>query len=151
MSVLQKILVILAATGLPVAAVNAADSAEAAHPDSGFASSVANSYSFADIANLPAGAERLILSGGASGPSAVGSVPELSPIDHSAPLMAVASTANGVLDDLSAYSSGETNMGVDSRAGILFSTEKIPEPSGWMLLICGLAVAGFMARRKRGD
>ena len=31
-----------------------------------------------------------------------------------------------------------------------FSVAAIPEPAEWMLLLCGLVVAGFMARRKIG-
>jgi len=36
------------------------------------------------------------------------------------------------------------------RAEQLFSVARLPEPRGWMLLLAGLALAGWVARRRLG-
>lgn len=130
--------------------VGNADSAAPASRGSRLPSSVPASYSFADIVNLRAGTEPFRLSDGALERISDGTLSELSRINHSAPARTgVISTLNGAFEDLSGHSSVAPAAGSNSGAGILFPTEGIPDPSGWMLLLCGLLVAGFMARRRR--
>jgi len=155
MSFLERVLVILATTGVPGNAgagaagpAQDADSAQAAHHVSGAASFVPT-YSFADIVNLPAGAEQRLLSSADFGRTPEGQASELFRINHATAVLPVASALNGAFDELSAHPSGTGVAGLNSRAGVLIPIDEIPEPSGWMLMLCGLAVAGFMARRKR--
>jgi MYXO-CTERM domain-containing protein len=124
----------------------AAERAAAADQGAGFSPSVPASYSFADIVNLPAGAEHRLLSGGEdtlSGPSRVNHSTSARP--------SMVSSLDGAFDDLPANSSGVRPAVPNSTAEILFPTDEIPAPSGWMLLLSGLALAGFMARRRGGS
>jgi len=132
-----------------------------------FASSILGSYPFAEIADLPAGAERLLLEGDSVGGALAGAWLEVSSVDLPAPaslagantggsFVSVVSNRNDAFDDPSAgevpaaYPSGPGTAGWNSGAVFPFPIDEIPEPSSWMLLLCGLAAAAFMARRKRG-
>ena len=124
-------------------------------------------YSFAEIADLPAGAEHRLLAGDAFQPlpdmtlaglsSATAAAPAQPARAHvAAPPKGSVLTLNAATDDLPGVAAGEDFSAAgakpaDSRAGALlpFSTMEIPEPGDWMMLLCVVAVAGFMARRKR--
>lgn len=116
-----------------------------------FSTSVPASHSFADIANLPAGAGRRLLPGGVPGPIPEESLFALSRINHPAPARPyVISNLDGAFEDLSGQDSTAPATGANARPGILFPADVIPDPSDSMLLLCGLLVAGFIARRRRG-
>jgi hypothetical protein len=136
-------------------------------PHSAFVDS--NRYSFADIANLPAGEESRWLTRDASRPLAQMTLTELSSAAEAAQAMPARPagvhvagsptgsvlTLNGVGHDLPVGVGAEDfsdsgSKAANSQAGgnFLFSTAEIPEPADWMTLLCGLVVVGFMARRK---
>jgi hypothetical protein len=125
-----------------------------------------NLYSFADIANLPAGAEHRLLTGDTFRAVPEMTVTELAGARGAMPaaqagVHVAGSPAGSVLtlngaggdlpvgagaDDFSA--SGQRAVNPQAGANSLFSTAEIPEPASWMMLLCGLVVVGFMARRK---
>jgi hypothetical protein len=141
-----------------------APTASASH----FSSAVSPSYSFGEIADLPEGAEYRMLAVDMAGPAPDRSVAKLSNVTYATPvplaggnatgsLLGEVSALNGAIDvlsaavvpdDRSAFRSAEG--GSHTGARFLFSTADIPEPTDWMTLLCGLVVAAFIARRKRG-
>jgi len=161
MNLLIRVLATVAAAGVMGIA-----GAETREPGQTVDSSILNSYPFADIADLPAGAERLLLEGDSAGGALARAWPEDSSFDLPAPtslagantgsLVSVVSNRNDAFDDPSAgevpaaYPSGPGTAGWTSGAVFPFPIDQIPEPTSWMLLLCGLAAAAFMARRKRG-
>jgi hypothetical protein len=172
MNRLVKFLVIVAATGaVGMAGAEKPDRAKAAGTPAGadtrFGPGISASYSFADIADLPAGAEHRLLSGDTLSRTPGGAWSELFHVNYPTPprpagasasgsLPGVASNPDGALEDSSAgdvraaFSSGAGAAGWNRERVFPFPIDEIPEPSGWMLLLCGLAFAGFMTRRKRG-
>ena len=126
-----------------------------------------NLYSFADIANLPAGAEHRLLTGDTFRPAPEMTLTELAGATEAMPArqagVHVAGspagsvlTLNGSGEDLPVgagaqdYSaSGQRVANPQGGTNFLFSTAEIPQPASWMMLLCGLVVVGFMARRKR--
>jgi len=173
MSFLKKLLVTVTAMGV-LGSVQAEPADQAPNPDtpapmdsgSYLVSGLSTPYSFADIVNLPAGAEHRLLTGGTF---SRGTLTELANVTGSTPmrpaganaavpLLVAMSTLNGAMDDLSAAvlqdesaASRSGNAGPHTGAGFLFSTAEIPEPADWMTLLCGLVVVAFIARRKSGS
>lgn len=133
-----------------------------------FVSAVAPPHSFADIVNLPGGAEHRQLTANTFSRVPDGTSAELLNVADSTParpagangtgsLLVAISTLNGAMDDLSAVvvpdefaASQSGTASPHTGAGFLFSTAEIPEPADWMTLLCGLVVVAFMARRKSG-
>jgi hypothetical protein len=133
-----------------------------------YSSAASPSYSFVEIADLPEGAEYRMLTSDAASPAPDRTFARLSNVTYAAPvrlagasatgsLIGEVSALNGTIDvlsaavvpgDRSAFRSGEAGSHTDAR--FLFSTADIPEPTDWMTLLCGLVVAAFIARRKRG-
>jgi hypothetical protein len=156
MSPVKSLLVVVAAAGLNGWAgaatadpVEVADDAVVADHGSRF-TSVSASYSFADIVDLPAGTQRRLPSRSALARAPEATPSELSRINHSPSARpGVVSSLRGAFDDLAGDLPVAETAGSKSVAWILFPIEEIPAPSGWMLALCGLAVAGFMARRQR--
>lgn len=71
------------------------------------------------------------------------------------PVLGDVSSSNGSLIDLSkVLVSGDYSAQVTGLAdgqlggGYLVSVAAVPEPAGWMMLLCGLMVVAFIARRK---
>ena len=176
MNLLRKLLVAVMALGV-LGSVRAEIADQVPNPDtlaptdsgSYFASGVPIPYSFADIVNLPGGAEHRLLTGDTfSRVPGRRTLADLSNVSDSTPtrraganatasLMGAVSTLNGAIDDLSAVvvpddfsASRSGSAGWHTGAGFLFSTAEIPEPADWMTLLCGLVVVAFMARRKSG-
>jgi hypothetical protein len=124
-------------------------------------------YSFADIADLPAGAEQRLLTGDTFRPAPEMTLTELAGAAEAMPsrqagVHVAGSPAGSVLtfngsgNDLPVGSGAEDFSASGQRAAnpqagtnFLFSAAEIPEPANWMMLVCGLVVVGFMARRKR--
>ncbi len=175
MNLLVKLLVTVAAAGaMGIAGAQTREPGETMDApaqtatDPRFVSSILSAYPFAEIADLPAGAERLLLEGDSVGGVLAGAWPEDSSVDMPAPaslagantggsFVSVVSNRNDAFDDPStgevpaAYPSVPGTAGWSSGAVFPFPIDEIPEPSSWMLLLCGLAAAAFMARRKRGS
>ena len=148
---------------IPAATIPAPANAASHH-----SSAVSPSYSFVEIADLPEGAEYRMLTGDMTSPAPDKTVARLSNVTYASPvrlagakatgsLLGEVSALNGTLDELSAavvpdgrsaFRTGEAGSHSGSR--FLFSTADIPEPTDWMTLLCGLVVAAFIARRKRG-
>ena len=176
MNLLIKVLAIVAAAGVmgiagagtrgPVDAVDTPATTTAT--DLRFDSALLSSYPFAEIADLPAGAERLLLEGDSVGGALAGAWPEVSSVALPVPaslagantggsFVSVVSSRYDAFDDPSAgevpsaYPSGPATAGWIAGAMFPFPIGEIPEPSSWILLLCGLAAAAFMARRKRGS
>lgn len=90
--------------------------------------SLPSSYSFEDIVNLHAGMGQFLPARNASDRGSVEAADgAFGPPDVIVP------------EDISATPS----------ARLLFPTDELPEPAGWVALLCGLAAMAFMARRKR--
>lgn len=173
-NLLMKLLATVAAAGvMGIAGAETRESGEAGETpaptatDPRFASSILSSYPFAEIADMPAGAERLLLEGDSVDGALAGAWPEVSSGALPAPaslagantggsFVSVVSNRNAAFDDSpagevpAAYPSEPGTAGWNSGAVFPFPIDEIPEPSSWMLLLCGLSAAAFMARRKRG-
>jgi hypothetical protein len=148
--------------------IPAADTPAPTASTSHFSSAVSPSYSFGEIADLPEGAEYRMLTGDMAGPATDRNLAKLSNVTYATPaplaggnatrsLLGDVSALNGAIDvlsaavvpdDRSAFRSADA--GSHAGARFLFSTADIPEPTAWMTLLCGLVVAAFIARRKRG-
>jgi len=149
--------------------IPAADTPAPTASTSQFPSAVSPSYSFGEIADLPEGAEYRMLTDDMAGPAPDGNLAKLSNVTYATPaplagrnatgsLLGDVSALNGAIDvlsaavvpdDRSAFRSADA--GSHAGARFLFSTADIPEPTDWMTLLCGLVVAAFIARRKRGS
>lgn len=77
--------------------------------------------------------------------------------DATGTVLGEVSSSNGSLIDLSqVLVSGDYSARVAGIAdgqlggGYLVSIAAVPEPAGWMMLLCGLVVVAFIARRKTG-
>jgi len=175
MNLLKMLLVALTTMGV-LGSVQAKSADQVPNPDtptpadsgSYFVSGLSTPYSFADMVNLPAGAEQRLLTGDTISRVPGGTLAELSNVAGSTPthpagasnpgsLLGAISTLNGAMDDLSAVvvpdefaASRSGTTGWQTGAGFLFSTTEIPEPADWVTLLCGLVVVAFMARRKSG-
>lgn len=113
---------------------------------------------FADIYNFTVGAEYQTVFASAVETSAEQtSVSNLTLTFYSADgsVIGEASSSNGSAIDLSgAFLSGAYSVGVSGMAdgslggGYQFSIAAVPEPAEWMMLLAGLAVLGFIAKRK---
>lgn len=170
MNLLKKLLLVVTAMGV-LGSVRAEMVAQVPNqdtstPPSYSAPGVSTSYSFADIANLPAGAEQRLLTLTSDTPDRVSGrmSAEFSHVANSSTptganatgsLLGAFSTLNGAIDDLSAvvdpddFSESRSGLaGWHAGAGFLFSIAEIPEPADWMTLLSGLVVVAFMARRK---
>lgn len=125
-------------------------------------------YSFADIVNLPHATGPRLLTSDTFNRAPDGTLAELSNVSDATPMRSAGTNVAGSLlgailtlnDDMDDLSSavvpdrvGAPRSATDwhSGAGLLFSTADIPEPAGWMTLLCGLVVVAFIARRKSGS
>lgn len=151
-----------------VAPIQNADTAVAAESDSNTALSRSMPYSFADIVNLPSASGQRLPTGNAFSRVPDATLAELSNVTEPAQPWPGGANAgasppraayvlSGTIDNLSSVivpdefsTSGFEPAGLRAGAGYLFSTAEMPEPAGWMTLICGLVVIAFMARRKGG-
>ena len=168
MNLLKKLLVGVTAMGVLViaqAGIVSQNSHSPAATDYGsdFTTAGSTGYSFADIVNLPAGADDGLLSPATSVHVAGMTLAGISNVADSTSAQSEDANANtgslpndavddvsGVVDpdDLSKSQSGTSAWHTD--AGFLFSITEVPEPADWMTLLCGLVVVAFMARRKNG-
>jgi hypothetical protein len=130
------------------------------------ASGASGAYSFADIFNFSIGADQrtLLTSAVNYAPSgtSVGAthVTDLTVTiyggsDGTGSVLGTVSSSNGSLIDYSnLLAAGSFSAKVSGLAdgsvggGYNFSIAAVPEPSEWMMLLAGLMVVGFMARRK---
>lgn len=113
---------------------------------------------FADVYNFTVGAEYQTVFASAVGTSAdQTSISDLRLAFYSADgsLIGEASSSNGSFIDLSgAFLSGSYSVGVSGIANgdlggeYQFSIAAVPEPGEWAMLLAGLAVLGFIAKRK---
>ncbi len=122
----------------------------------------ASGGSFADIYNFTIGAAYQTLSTSAISysPTGTGIVSDLTltlygGADGTGTALATVSSSNGSLIDYSnLLATGIFSVKVSGLAdtrlggGYNFSIAAVPEPSGWMLLLCGLATVAFMVQRK---
>lgn len=110
-------------------------------------SSLSASYALADIVELPAGTKRNPTPRSLPDRIARESLSAFPRIDPAIPMRGISSlnrTFDGaVLNPLADRAAGSNSPQV------IFQTERMPKPSGWALLLSGLAVAAFMARRRR--
>jgi hypothetical protein len=175
MSTLKKLLVAAAAMSVLVivrteAADKVADPATAEPVESGsrFISGISTSHSFADIVNLPGGAEHLLTAVDTEGRGRAGTFAELSDGADTMPkrlaransatsLLGEVTAMNGAFGDMSAtvvaadlFPSRPGAAGAHTNAQFLFAAAEVPEPTEWMTLLCGVVVVAFMVRRKRG-
>ncbi|HUF21421.1 MAG TPA: hypothetical protein VMP00_11815 [Burkholderiales bacterium] len=173
MNALKHLMVAVMAVGV-LGSVQAETAGEVPHPDtsaptqstSRFVSVLSTPDSFVDIADLPPGMEHRLLAGdtivAAGEPAATGLTDFGEPAsawpegaNAGGSMLSALSTPQGDIRDLTASVVQETpalsGPGAGSRgAGALFPTKEIPEPAGWAILLCGLAVMLFMARRRGG-
>jgi hypothetical protein len=137
-----------------------------AHPVSRFTSAVSAAYSFAEIADLPDGTEHREPTGAAFLRAADTAAADLSDVANSAPMplaganrggsllgavLGLNGTMVGLAADMGPGDLPATLRGASSsRAGATFAfpIAEMPDPAGWMTLLCGVAVVAFMARRK---
>jgi hypothetical protein len=174
MNTLKKLLVVAAAMGvLGIVRTEAADKVpdpatlEPADSGSRFISNISTTHSFADVVNLPGGAEHLLAAVDTAGPVRAGTFAELSDVadtmpkrfarTNSAPsLLGEVAAMNGAFGDLAAtvaadlFPSRTGPAGAHAKAQFLFAAAEMPEPTEWMTLLCGVVVVAFMVRRKRG-
>lgn len=122
----------------------------------------ASGGSFADIYNftIAAGANTLGTSAVSYSPTGTGYVSDLtltvySGADGTGSALASVSSSNGGLIDLwRDFAAGTFSVKVSGIAdtqlggGYSFSIAAMPEPAEWMMLLAGLVVVAFMARRK---
>jgi hypothetical protein len=118
----------------------------------------ATATTFTDIFNFTVGAKYQTVLASAIGTSApLTSVSNLMLTIYSSDRSVVGrvSSSNGSLIDLSgfllagSYSAEVSGLANGSLGGgYRFSVSATPEPAEWMLLMCGLMVAGFIARQK---
>jgi hypothetical protein len=118
----------------------------------------AEGTTFADIYNFTVGAEYQTVFASAVGTSAEQtSISNLTLTFYSADgsVVGEVSSSNGSLIDLSsAFLSGDYSVHVSGIAdgslggGYDFSIAAVPEPAEWAMLLAGLAVLGFIAKRK---
>lgn len=123
---------------------------------------LASGGSFVDIYNFTIGAEfqTLATSAVSYSPTGTGIVSDLAltlygGTDGTGSVLATVSSSNGSLLDYSnLLAAGDFSVKVtglaDAQAGggYNLSIAAVPEPSEWMMLLAGLMVVGFMARRK---
>lgn len=125
------------------------------------ASSISMPYSLMDISNVTVGASNRTAIAGAVGYVPEETTAELMRISDPTPTLFSGSNAGGSVLSAVSSSNGSSievpavlvsrdySARVPGTAGglpILSST--LPEPDGWTMLLCGLVVVGFMARRK---
>ena len=122
----------------------------------------ASGGSFVDIYNFTIGTEyqTLATSAVSYSPTGTGIVSDLTltlygGADGTGSVLGSVSSSNGgAIDYSNLFASGSFSAKVSGLAdgqaggGYAFSVAAVPEPSGWMMLLAGLAVVGFMARRK---
>lgn len=123
------------------------------------------SGSFSDIFNFSIGAEHQGFAGSAvglapDGTPTIGSVNNLTLTvfagsDATGPVQGTVTSANGSLIDLSgALAEGAYSLRVSGIAngalggGYALSVSAAPEPAAWAMLLAGLVLVGFVARRK---
>lgn len=120
-------------------------------------------YLFMDISNFAVGANNRTALAGAVGYVPEGTAAELMHVsDLTLTLFAGSNAAGSVRGKVSSSNgspievpavlvSGDFSARVSGTAGgFPTSSSALPEPDGWMTLLCGLVVVGFMARRKTG-
>lgn len=169
MNTLKKLLVALTAMGV-LASVRAEIVAQVQNSPSpaptAYGADGSIGYSFADIVNLPAGADNRLTSAYVAGMTlanfsnvadSTSAQPEDANANTTGSLLGAVSTLNGTVDDVSGVvdpddlsKSQSGTSGWHTDAGFLFSIAEVPEPADWMTLLCGLVVVAFMARRKNG-
>jgi MYXO-CTERM domain-containing protein len=138
----------MAGAAAPDSVGDAGDGTPASHA-SRLTSSLSASYALADIVDLPAGTKRNPTPRGLPDRIARDALSALPRIDPSIPMRdGRISSLNRTFDGLVLRSLSDRAAG-SNPPRVLFSTERMPKPSGWALLLSGLAVAGFMARRRR--
>jgi hypothetical protein len=171
MNALKHLMVAVMAMGL-LANVQAESAGGDSHADtpaptqsaSYSVSALSNPDSFAAISDLPPGMEHRLLAGdtiaAAGEPTATGFAGVGDPArgwpdgaHAGGSMLSALSTPHDDIRDLTASLAREapplSAPGAGSRsAGALFPTKEIPEPAGWVILLCGLAVVIFMARRR---
>jgi len=178
MNLLEKLLVAVTAMGVLVTVqaeeiVSQVQNLHSPAPTeyaSDFTTGGSPGYSFADIVNLPAGADDRLLSPATSvhvaamtlanisnGTDTTFAQPEDANTNTTGSLLDAVSTLKGAIDDVSGVvdpddlsKSQSGTSGWYTDAGFLFSIAEVPEPADWMTLLCGLVVVAFMARRKNG-
>ena len=168
MTLLKKLLVVIAATGVMESA-----QAQIPNPDLGILSPAAKtetgfrtSGSFADIFNFSIGADYHGFLGTAvglakDGTEKIGAISNLTLTlfagsDATGPIRGSVTSSDGSLINLSGallqgnYSARISGLIADSTlgGGYQFVASANPEPAEWMLLLAGLVVVGFMARRR---
>lgn len=118
--------------------------------------------SFVDVYNFTIGAENqtLVTSAVSYSPTGTGIVSDLTltlygGADGTGSVLGSVSSSNGSYIDYSnVLAAGNFSVKVSGLAdgllggGYNFSISAVPEPSEWMMLLAGLVVVGFMARRK---
>ena len=110
----------------------------------------ADTTTFADVYNFTVGTQYQTVLGSAFGTS----VSDLTLAVYSdGALVSQVSSPNGSLIDQSGFLlagnySAHVSGVAQAGGGYQFSVAATPEPAEWMLLLCGLMVAGFIARRK---
>jgi len=174
---LLKLLVVIASMGaMETARAGTADqtfspgalppAAEEVRIASYSASSISMPYSFMDISNVTVGASNRTAIAGAVGYVPEGTTAELMHVsDPTLKLFSGSNAGDSVLSAVSSSNSSpiEVPAVLDSRdasarvpgtaggllgGGFPISSSALPEPDGWTMLLCGLVVVGFMARRK---
>jgi hypothetical protein len=125
------------------------------------ASSISMPYSFMDISNITVGASNRTAIAGAVGYVPEGTTAELMHVsDPTLKLFSGSNAGNSVLSAVSSSNSSPIEMPAvlvsrdysarvsGTGGGFPILSSALPEPDGWTMLLCGLVVVGFMARRK---
>ena len=168
MTLLKNLLVVIAAAGVMESA-----QAQVPNPDLGILSPAAKtetgfrtSGSFADIFNFSIGADHHGFLGTAvglatDGTQKIGAISDLTLTlfagsNATGPIQGSVTSTNGSLIDLASalvqgdYSARISGLIADSTlgGGYQFVASANPEPAEWTLLLAGLVVVGFIARRR---
>lgn len=145
MNLIKKLVVLIASMG----AIGSALAGATQQTDFFAASGVSGAYSFADLFDFSIGAEQQTLLA-----SAVSFTPSGMSVDATHVGDLTITIYGGASDYSYRPASGSFSAEVSGLAGgqvgggYQFSVAAVPEPSGWMMLLAGFAVVGFMARRK---
>lgn len=165
MNLLKKLLLVIATTGM-MGSVQAQIDLGILSPTVQERTGFFTSGSFADIFNFSIGAEHQGFLGSSvglatDGTPTIGTIGDLTLTlfagsNATGPIQGSVTSANGSLIDLSGalvqgdYSARVSGLIADGAlgGGYRLSVSAAPEPAGWMLLLAGLVVVAFIARRK---
>jgi hypothetical protein len=166
MNLLKKLLAVIASAGMMASAHATTYDMGTLSPTVQEQSAFYGSGSFMDIYNFSVSAEQgaLLASAVSYTPSGISTdithvtaltIAIYGGADGTGSVLGTASSSNGSLLDYSnVLATGTFSAKVSGLAdglvggGYNFSIAAVPEPSGWMMLLAGLVVVGFMARRK---